>query len=212
MAAVRSLLPVPSMGVVHKLLERMGFVRLRDYGLILTADRRVVTTRTVIDDGFGSQIVGWPNGDLAVIELAGAPPEPPPRVPPRPPALAAALAPPEPPPAAIPVAVEAPEPTERTESEPTEDEWEWEIAVARARAVEATPIRRVTPAPAPRVNRVAPAAIPEHPFTQARPRTILPVPALPVSTAAAVQRSFDAVARTVPQPRRFPKATSRRVA
>ncbi|HEY5934349.1 MAG TPA: hypothetical protein VIU61_06940 [Kofleriaceae bacterium] len=203
------------MGVVHKLLERMGFVRLRDYGLILTADRRVVTTRTVLDDGFGSQIVGWPNGDLAVIELAAAPPEPPPRVPPpRPPALAAALAPPVPQ-AAIPVAVESPD-TDRTESgELTEDEWEWEIAVARARAAEATPIRRLTPEPAPvRVNRIAtPAAnIPEHPFTQGRPRTILPVPTLPVSSAADVQRGFDSAVRSVPQPRRFPKATSRRVA
>lgn len=51
------------------LLERLGFVRLRDFGLILTADRRIVTTREVLDDGFGNTIVGWEDSDLAAVEL-----------------------------------------------------------------------------------------------------------------------------------------------
>src|SRR3954470_18999273 len=57
------------MGNVHKLLERLGFVRLRDFGLLLTPDRRIVTTRQVLDDGFGGRVVGYADGDLAAMEL-----------------------------------------------------------------------------------------------------------------------------------------------
>jgi len=56
---------------IHKLLERWGFVRLRDFGLILTEERRLLTTRrAVLDDGFGGCVVGWTDGDLAAMELA----------------------------------------------------------------------------------------------------------------------------------------------
>src|SRR5688572_23778594 len=90
-------------GAFQSLLERLGFVRLRDYGLILTQDRRVVTTRQVLDDGFGATVVGWAGTDLAVMELGtqDAPPpaplpEPPPIVfaPPPPPVVVAAPPPP----------------------------------------------------------------------------------------------------------------------
>jgi hypothetical protein len=64
----RSLLLHARMGL-HSLLERLGFVRLRDFGLILTADRRIVTTREVLDDGYGATVVGWEDSDLAATEL-----------------------------------------------------------------------------------------------------------------------------------------------
>ena len=74
------------------MLERLGFVRLRDFGLILTEDRRIVTTRKVLDDGFGATVVGWEGSDLVAIELAPAaqvvalaPPPPLPKRPPPPP-------------------------------------------------------------------------------------------------------------------------------
>jgi hypothetical protein len=58
------------MGIRKKLLERLGYVRLRDYGLHLTPDHRVVATRgVVLDDGYGACVVGWNDGDLAAAEL-----------------------------------------------------------------------------------------------------------------------------------------------
>jgi len=58
------------MGVFDRLLRKWGFVRLRDYGLLLTPDDRVLTTRAgVLDDGTGGRIVGWKSNDLAWSEL-----------------------------------------------------------------------------------------------------------------------------------------------
>ncbi|MGE5181011.1 MAG: hypothetical protein ACM31C_03070 [Acidobacteriota bacterium] len=58
------------MGALDKFLRRFGFVRLGQYGLVHTADDRVVSTRpTVLDDGLGTKIVGWRDGDLAAMEL-----------------------------------------------------------------------------------------------------------------------------------------------
>ena len=54
---------------LHSFLERLGFVRLRDFGLLLTPDRRIVTTREVLDDGYGATVVGWEDSDLAAAEL-----------------------------------------------------------------------------------------------------------------------------------------------
>src|SRR5688572_9416848 len=113
-----------------KLLERLGFVRLREFGLHMTENRRTVTTRKVIDDGFGAVIVGYANTDLASLELA-PPPLPhvkPVTVAPPPPApVLFTITKPEPAPAALP----PPAPAPIIE----EDDWEWEIAAARARAV-----------------------------------------------------------------------------
>ncbi len=55
---------------ISGLLRRMGFVKLDDFGLILTPEGRVLSTRThVLDDGFGGKIVGWRETDLAATEL-----------------------------------------------------------------------------------------------------------------------------------------------
>jgi len=58
------------MGAIHNLLERMGFVKLDRYGLLLTPEGRILSSRpAVLDDGLGSRIVGWLDGDLAAMEL-----------------------------------------------------------------------------------------------------------------------------------------------
>src|SRR5450432_489413 len=55
---------------ISSLLRRMGFVKLDDFGLVLTPDGRILSVRpTVLDDGLGGKIVGWQEGDLAAMEL-----------------------------------------------------------------------------------------------------------------------------------------------
>jgi hypothetical protein len=81
---------------ITSLFRRLGFVKLDRYGLILTPDDRVMSTRPVLDDGLGGKIVGWQEGDLAAMELerwspghAPAKPVAAPKLPPRPPIAAA---------------------------------------------------------------------------------------------------------------------------
>lgn len=65
------------MGAIDNFLKRWGFARLDRYGLVLTPEDRVMSTRpAVLDDGLGGKIVGWLEGDLAAMELEhwGAPP------------------------------------------------------------------------------------------------------------------------------------------
>jgi len=51
-------------------LRRMGFVKLDDFGLILTPEGRILSARSVVlDDGLGGKIVGWREDDLAAMEL-----------------------------------------------------------------------------------------------------------------------------------------------
>jgi hypothetical protein len=58
------------MGAIHNLLERLGYVKLGRYGLLLTPDGRILSQRpAVLDDGLGSKIVGWRDDDLAAMEL-----------------------------------------------------------------------------------------------------------------------------------------------
>ncbi|MBA3819726.1 MAG: hypothetical protein H0X17_12590, partial [Deltaproteobacteria bacterium] len=76
-------------------------MRLRDFGLILTPDRRVYAMRpAILDDGTGGRIVGWMDDDLAAMELEtwdparrGQPRKPERPEPPHPTPTAAALAP-----------------------------------------------------------------------------------------------------------------------
>jgi hypothetical protein len=59
------------MAVLQDLLRRLGFVKLGRYGLTVTADDRIVSTRpAVLDDGAGQRVVGWRDDDLAMAELA----------------------------------------------------------------------------------------------------------------------------------------------
>ncbi|MEO8840658.1 MAG: hypothetical protein ABI591_07855 [Kofleriaceae bacterium] len=55
---------------ISSLMRRLGFVRLDAYGLVLTPEDRILSTRsTVLDDGLGQKIVGWQEADLAAMEL-----------------------------------------------------------------------------------------------------------------------------------------------
>src|SRR5580704_18261323 len=55
---------------ISRFLARLGFVRIGKYGLVLTPDDRILSTRpAVLDDGLGGKIVGWVEGDLAAMEL-----------------------------------------------------------------------------------------------------------------------------------------------
>jgi hypothetical protein len=58
------------MGAIENFLKRWGFAKLDRYGLVLTPDDRVMSTRpAILDDGLGGKIVGWNEGDLAAMEL-----------------------------------------------------------------------------------------------------------------------------------------------
>jgi hypothetical protein len=58
------------MSAIHSVMKRLGFVKLRDYGLVLTPDGRILSIRpAVLDDGLGGRIVGWKDDDLAAMEL-----------------------------------------------------------------------------------------------------------------------------------------------
>ena len=189
------------------LLQRWGFVRLRRYGLELTPEGRILSTRPVLDDGTGGRIVGWRDGDPAVsklsswkgersepsvvVELAtpvampqpAAPPaQPTPALPARAQPAAPAPAPVRPSAAVMPVDVAA---------EPTvdEDDWEWTIALARARtAVEEV---EADPSPPPPAAAAPPASrewrddsrVSTRPAIaiprMTTPSTVIPVPALP---------------------------------
>lgn len=60
------------MPAIDSLMKKLGFVKITQYGLILTPEGRLMSMRrpTVLDDGFGGRIVGWKDGDLAAAELA----------------------------------------------------------------------------------------------------------------------------------------------
>ena len=152
------------MPAIHSMMKRLGFVRLRDYGLVLTPEGRILSIRpAVLDDGLGGRIVGWKDDDLAAMELdrwselgraMAAKPASRPAVatpvavrpiaplapPPTPRAVAAPPIPAAPArPIAPPTAPTRPNPAVVTRSvapEPVveEDDWERTIAIARARA------------------------------------------------------------------------------
>ena len=194
------------MGLVANLLGRLGFVRLRDYGLVMTQEGRVLTTRSaVLDDGFGGIVVGWLASDLAGAELATWSANPPaPRSAPKPIAVPAKSSPrPVPPP--VPTAA----------ARESEDEWEWEIAMAHARA--ASEVVALPSAAArrrlrnqPRSTSTVATSIPQPPGST--PRTIIPVPTLPAAVDPRRLLAFDDTRRLPPAPRRFPSATSQRAA
>lgn len=55
---------------IQSVMKRLGFVKLRDYGLVLTPEGRILSIRpAVLDDGVGGRIVGWKDDDLAAMEL-----------------------------------------------------------------------------------------------------------------------------------------------
>ena len=166
------------MPVIQTLMQRLGFVKLADFGLILTPEGRVLSLRSVVlDDGFGGKVVGWKDGDLAAAELerweparpAGKPAvagrvaaNPVGHSPAAPVAIARehvtpmAVARPIPSPPAVPsigrapAPVVAPPPAVAVAPVVEEDDWEWTIAIARARAAADDEQRQAAAPPAPR--------------------------------------------------------------
>jgi hypothetical protein len=153
------------MASLQGLLQRWGFVKLRRYGLELTPDGRILSTRpAVLDDGTGNPIVGWRDGDVSIWKFsswrAQAAPSPAVATPVAVPPPAAPL--PQPKPAITKPSATVPEPAKpsaavipvQVAAEPVvdEDDWEWTIALARARvAVEETE-GALPPPPAPRLD------------------------------------------------------------
>ena len=55
---------------LDRVFRRLGLVRIERYGLLLTPDDRILSTRhAVLDDGIGGKIVGWRETDFAGMEL-----------------------------------------------------------------------------------------------------------------------------------------------
>ncbi|MEO7732311.1 MAG: hypothetical protein ABIY55_15180 [Kofleriaceae bacterium] len=182
------------MAAFQHLLQRLGFVKLGRFGLELTPDGRILSTRpAVLDDGAGGRIVGWEDRDLAAVELPSwqpaqnpalrapaqrfialpAPPPAPARarpaaIPPAIPAVSHARSVVAPASAAVIPAAVAGEPVV------DEDDWEWTIALARARAEDAPAVpppaaAKTLPMAAVTATPVAakePAASAEWPATQ----------------------------------------------
>lgn len=159
------------MTAIQHLLQRWGFVKLRRYGLELTSDGRILSTRpAVLDDGTGGRVVGWQDGDVSIWKLSrwSGPPRVGSEV-----ASGVIAAPAAATRPAIPAISEAGEPPARPSArvipaevagEPVvdEDDWEWTIALARARvAVDEAETAR-PPAVAPRPASSAP-RLPERP-------------------------------------------------
>ncbi|HEU4735216.1 MAG TPA: hypothetical protein VFT22_45305 [Kofleriaceae bacterium] len=176
------------MAAIQQLLRRWGFVKLGRYGLVLTAEGRVLSMRpAVLDDGSGGRIVGWEADDLAMTELS--------RWEPRPAsgravasrdAMPQAAAPA--PPVRPPCQVEAPDRAEIAQSRsvpaqpqhavavapaPTvdEDDWEWTIALARARAAAEEVVAAPSPPPPDLATRDTAPALPVAPAPRPPSRT-----------------------------------------
>ena len=198
------------MNVLSRLLLRLGYVRLRDYGYTLTAEGRIVELPRVTDDRFAPppwEPIAWQNATAFLPPTA--PPVPRPLAPaPQPESRDGAghrVRPPETPvPAAAPIGgviMPAPLPSNpphpighpmqvapagpvRTEAE--EEEWEWKVALARAReraAREAAAVRNGGRA------RTIPPALPPL-----QPRTSTQIGAGPGRTPGAVAEAASPVA------------------
>jgi hypothetical protein len=173
-----------------KLMKRLGFVRLADYGLVLTPEDRVQSTRPhVLEDAMGSPIVGWLEGDLAVAELppfGSAAPKHAKQFTIPSAALIASLSAP-----ALPKFIDPAENAEprATEPEPGTD-WEWELALARARAAadeseSAAATLAMSPAPMPVAVPVpVPVPLAKSPFAKPIVATPAQAPAVRVAPVA----------------------------
>ena len=216
-------------------LERLGFVKLRNFGLFLTPEGRILSIRpAILDDGTGGRIVGWKDDDLAELQLArwagpAARPAAEAAVAPR---VAVAMV-----PTPVPTAIASAVPTPAAVADAAvveEDDWEWTIAIARARTAaedtESYLTATAVPAPAlprrmradtvpPPVTTTVPPPPRPRPVTQ-QSKTVIPVPTIPSLSAVGaklspVTRQTGPVPtiRQMPtplppqQPRRFAKGT-----
>ena len=204
------------MPVINQLLQKFGYIKLADFGLVLDSDGRVVSLQdSSLIDGSGGRVVGWRAGDVGPAVLAVWPGARPPvatAVPIEKPRVVLPQA------AQIMTAVQTPlEPSSVTE----EDEWAWEIALARARAATpdvvercAAPLRKpaiaAQPASTPGPARAATApASPRAAAMQATPKTeplelraVMPPPPPPAATKARPPVVAAAVHPPIDLPRR----------
>jgi hypothetical protein len=132
------------MPVIRQVLQKFGYVKLADFGLLLDADDRIVSVQdSSLIDASGGRVVGWracdsgPRFEHSLVRAISGP----------------AVLPQWPGPASPGVATLAASATSRVVSVPSianaaiattptlgvleEDEWEWTIALARARAAPA---------------------------------------------------------------------------
>lgn len=176
------------MSAIDTLMKRFGFVRLARYGLVLTSEGRIMSLRPVVlDDGLGGRIVGWPDGDLAAMELQKWEPAKPAPVTAVATRVAAAPigttaravtspAPQKKGPVPISVAAEkGPGPISTVAAsvvappeQVDEDDWEWEIALARARVAAEEAEQAATAAAQPKlaVVKIPPRELPQWEETQ----------------------------------------------
>lgn len=193
------------MSAIDSVLKRFGFIKLSRYGLVLTPEGRIMSLRpAVLDDGLGSRIVGWADGDLAAMDLEKWEPARP--APQR--AMASRVAMPAMPKPAVVIAPAAPAVAPAPQVE--EDEWEWEIALAHARAAAedekavAPAVRRARldtiPPPSPTLV-VKSEPMPDWPKTQ--PITLVeePAPKKPQPLAAVAPRAGTTPPTVIPVPK-----------
>ena len=182
---------------LEKLMKRLGFVRLANYGLVLTPEGRIMSLRpAVLDDGVGGRIVGWRDQDLAAMELQKwepARPAPQMAVATRP-----AVAPPPTPPARPAAIVSPVAPLVEAAGDSDEDAWEWEIALARARAAAEESEQAAASARAPRAR---PELIPPAPApVEEAPKLVVKIPPPRPVTQPAATISFDDPTQVSPPP------------
>lgn len=219
------------MAVFRHLLQRLGFVKLDRYGLVLTPEGRILSTHSaVLDDGTGGRVVGWQVDDPAMSELqpwerasttvtqsvatrVATPPVAAPVASVTPPVITDSSASEQVPvmasAAVMPVAV-APEPVVN------EDDWEWTIALARARAAAEDAVAAAAAGPPPRAPAVRtrpmpavamPAAMKDPASSSTEWPKTAPVGSIDYDDYSRVPtRPAVAIPRTAPEPPPEPRA------
>lgn len=141
------------MPVIRQVLQKFGYVKLADFGLLLDADERIVSVQdSSLIDASGGRVVGWRACDSGPAVL--------PRWPgPASPGVATLAASANSRVVTMPSVAAASIATTHTLAVPEEDEWEWTIALARARAADPSESLRApgrTVPPQPLVRNSAP--------------------------------------------------------
>ena len=129
------------MPVIRQFLQKFGYVKLADFGLLLDADDRIVSVQDSLIDASGGRVVGWracdsgPRFEHSLVRSISGP-----AVLPRWPGPAS--------PGATTLVASATSGVVSVEGKAVaaldEDEWEWTIALARARSA---PALQLQPAP-----------------------------------------------------------------
>ena len=125
------------MPVINQLLQKFGYIKLADFGLLLDTDGRVVSLQdSSLIDGSGGRVVGWRAGDVGPAVLPVWPGARPPVATAVPSEKARVVL-----PQAAQLMTVAVAPT-ASDAVTEEDEWAWEIALARARAATSDVVER----------------------------------------------------------------------